>query len=211
MVLGIVLAGAAGLAMVIVILRRRRRLTATTTPQAPATKVDTTPMASAPAPHPTVFICYRREDSADITGRISDRLVQRFGPDSVFKDVESIPLGQDFRTYLHEAVGRCGALLVVIGPRWQGAAAGGKRRLDDPQDHLRIEIESALQRSIPVIPVLVQGATLPHEEDLPEVLRPLVYRQSQPVRPDPDFSPDIQRLIHGIESQCRRAPAHTES
>ena len=107
---------------------------------------------------PNIFISYRREDSADISGRINDRLVERFGKNAVFKDVDSIPIGRDFRRHLQEAVGRCDALLVIIGKQWCDATdEHGKRRLDDPRDHLRIEIETALERGdIPVIPVLVQ-------------------------------------------------------
>jgi hypothetical protein len=150
---------------------------------------------------PSIFISYRREDSADICGRISDRLIERFGRNAVFKDVDSIPIGRDFRTHLQEAVGRCDALLVIIGRQWSEASAHGKRRLDDPRDHLRIEVESALARSIPVIPVLVQGAPMPEEDTLPDSLKPLAFRNSIQVRPDPDFNVDLDRLIKGMEAQ----------
>jgi hypothetical protein len=149
----------------------------------------------------SIFISYRREDSADISGRISDRLVDRFGKNAVFKDVDSIPIGRDFRTHLQEAVGRCDALLAIIGKQWCDASVNGKRRLDDPRDHLRIELESALARNIPVIPVLVQGASMPEEEMLPESLRSLAYRHAIPVRPDPDFNVDLDRLMRGMEAQ----------
>ena len=162
--------------------------------------------AGPPRPRqPSIFISYRREDSADITGRISDRLIQKFGRDAVFKDVESIPLGSDFRKHLKEAVGRCDVLIAVIGRQWTTIQnESGKRRLDDPRDHLRIEVESALERDIPVIPVLVQGAMVPDEETLPESLRPLAYRNAQPVRPDPDFNHDLDRLMSGIETHVSR-------
>jgi hypothetical protein len=152
-----------------------------------------------------VFISYRRDDSADITGRISDRLVERYGKNSVFKDVDSIPIGRDFRTHLQQAVGRCDALLVIIGRGWSDASAHGKRRLDDARDHLRIEIESALERDILVIPVLVQAATMPEAEDLPESIRSLAYRNGVLVRPDPDFNGDLERLMRGIDAQFDNA------
>lgn len=171
--------------------------------------------ASAPPPpppraesrrQPSIFVSYRREDSADITGRISDRLIQKFGRDAVFKDVESIPLGSDFRKHLKDAVGRCDVLIAVIGRQWTTIQnESGRRRLDDPRDHLRIEVESALERDIPVIPVLVQGAVVPDEESLPETLRPLAYRNAQPVRPDPDFNHDLERLTRGIEDHLTGA------
>jgi TIR domain len=152
------------------------------------------------APARSVFVCYRRGDSADITGRICDRLTQRFGNDHVFKDVDSIPLGVDFRKYVGEHVGRCNALLAVIGRQWLKAEGSGARRLDEPLDLVRIEIGSALARGIPVIPVLVGGALMPGEQELPEDIRDLSYRNGIPVRPDPDFHKDIDRLIAGLEA-----------
>lgn len=151
-----------------------------------------------------LFISYRREDSAYISDRINERLTQRFGRQTVFKDVDSIPLGQDFRRHLREAVGGCDVLLAVIGKEWLAAdRQTGARRIDDPRDHLRIEVESALERDIPVIPVLVQGAAVPTEAELPESLRALAYRNAQPVRPDPDFNNDMDRLLRGIEQLLR--------
>jgi hypothetical protein len=153
-----------------------------------------------------LFISYRREDSAYISDRINERLTQRFGRQTVFKDVDSIPLGQDFRKHLREAVGGCDVLLAVIGRDWLSVnPATGARRIDDPRDHLRIEVESALERDIPVIPVLVQGASVPAEAELPESLRPLAYRNAQQVRPDPDFNNDMDRLLRGLEQLLRRS------
>jgi TIR domain len=150
---------------------------------------------------PTViFISYRRQDSGDVTGRIYDRLVQQFGREAIFKDVDSIPLGVDFRGVLDKAVGQCNLLLAVIGRQWLSSQnESGARRLDDARDFVRIEIEAALQRNIPVIPLLVQGAMTPGENDLPPSLQALVYRNAIPIRPDPDFHPDVDRLIKGIE------------
>jgi TIR domain len=148
----------------------------------------------------SIFISYRRQDSGDVTGRIYDRLVQQFGREAIFKDVDSIPLGVDFRGVLDNAVGQCNLLLAVIGRQWlSGQNESGARRLDDPRDFVRIEIESAIRRDIPVIPLLVQGAGMPGENDLPTSLQALVYRNAIPIRPDPDFHHDIDRLIKGIE------------
>jgi hypothetical protein len=157
----------------------------------------TPPVApSAPATSPKFFISYRRDDSADVTGRIYDRLTAAFGEDHVFKDVDSIPLGFDFREHLDRAVSKCDIVLVVIGSHWSGGSADtGRQRLEEPTDLVRIEIESALRRNIPVIPVLVRGATMPHESALPESLRSLVYRNAIAVRSDPDFHTDMNRLI----------------
>lgn len=157
-----------------------------------------TPPAPASSGH--IFISYRRSDSADIAGRIYDRLIGRFGRDPIFKDVDSIPLGYDFKEYLDKKVGECDVLLAIIGDRWLEAAdAEGKIRLEDPADFVRIEIESALQRGIPVIPLLVRGAGMPIEESLPQGLRKLVYRNGIPIRSDPDFHRDMDRLIGSLE------------
>jgi hypothetical protein len=94
-----------------------------------------------------VFISYRREDSADVTGRINERLTQRYGHNVVFQDIDNIPLGVDFRQHLDRALSRCNVLLAVIGDRWiEEENAVGQRRIDDPRDHLRLELETALPR-----------------------------------------------------------------
>jgi formylglycine-generating enzyme required for sulfatase activity len=158
-----------------------------------------------------VFINYRREDSADVTGRISDRLAARFGADNVFKDVDSIPLGTDYRQYLTRAVGGCDVFLAIIGRDWlQIADDAGQRRLDDLGDFVRIEIEAALQRNIAVIPVLVRGAPIPAAKELPPSLRDLAYRNGIAVRADPDFRHDMDRLIGQIE-RLVRPPTLTNS
>ena len=146
-----------------------------------------------------IFISYRRSDSADIAGRIYDRLVDEFGPDLIFKDVDSIPLGADFKKALDERVSECSVLLAIIGDRWADARdETGKKRLDDRADFVRVEIESALKRDIPVIPLLVRGAQMPSEEDLPYSLRRLVFQNGIPIRPDPDFHHDMDRLISAL-------------
>jgi hypothetical protein len=151
-----------------------------------------------------IFISYRRQDSADVTGRLYDRLVQRFGKDQIFKDVDSIPLGVDFREHLGGVVGRCNLVLAVIGDQWAGGGAGGAaRRIDDAKDFVRLELEAALERGIPVIPVLVRGAPLPEEGSLPASLARLSYRHGISVRPDPDFHRDVDRLVAGIEAHLK--------
>ena len=150
---------------------------------------------------PRVFISYRRADSTDVTGRIYDRLKEHFGKSAIFKDVDSIPPGVDFKEHLEKAVGKCKVFLVVIGDRWLEAKDEKRRnRLQDPDDFVRIEIESALKRNIMIIPLLVGGASMPAEVKLPPSLRKLVYRNAVPIRPDPDFHGDIDRLIEAISN-----------
>ena len=146
-----------------------------------------------------IFLSYRRDDSRHVSGRIYDRLVERFGKENVFKDVNTIPLGQDFRPVLEAAVGACGVTLAILGPRWLSIAdEAGRRRLDDPNDFVRMEIEGSLARAIPVIPVLVDGATLPKTADLPPGLQALSFRQATLVRVDPDFHHDMDRLLEAL-------------
>lgn len=152
-----------------------------------------------------VFISYRRGDAGDVVGRIYDRLVERFGRSHVFKDVDSIPLGVDFRKHLSDSVGKCRVFLAVISRGWL-QQSDGERRLDQPNDFVRIEMEAALQRNIPVIPVLVQGAALPDEKDLPPSLRDFAYRNATVVRADPDFHADIARLMDGIAFHLEAPP-----
>ena len=131
--------------------------------------------------------------------------MHRFARDVVFKDVDSIPLGIDFRQHLEGALSQCRVLIAVIGDQWiERGVATGKRRIDDPRDQLRIELEVALSRNIPVIPVLVRKASIPPEEELPSSLKSLAYRNGIQIRPDPDFAGDMDRLIRGIEPHLSR-------
>jgi hypothetical protein len=147
----------------------------------------------------SIYLSYRRQDSALTTGRIYDRLVLRFGRKNVFKDVDNIPAGVDFWGWIDEAVSHSDALLVVIGPDWLHVRdAGGRRRLDDLGDFVRIEIETALRHQIPIIPVLVQGAEMPRMDELPPGLRALGQINALPLRDDPDFARDMARLEQAI-------------
>jgi hypothetical protein len=147
-----------------------------------------------------IFISYRREDSADISGRIYDRLADHFGDAAVFKDVDDIPLGVNFKTCLNDIVKQCAVELVVIGPQWLDVTdRSGRRRLDDPTDFVRIEVEAALRREIPIVPLLAQGASMPGQDHLPPGMAELTYRNGIPIRPDPDFHRDMDRLIRELE------------
>ncbi len=146
-----------------------------------------------------IFISYRREDSADVTGRINDHFFGEFSEEKVFTDVDDIPLGVDFRQHIDQEVSHCSVFIAVIGHNWLNAGnEQGQRRLDNPADFVRIEIESAINREIPVIPVLVGHASMPAEHQLPDSIKQLAFRHAASVRPDPDFRTDIQRLIRGI-------------
>jgi hypothetical protein len=146
-----------------------------------------------------VFISYRRADSAGYSGRVMDRLDRELGRDLVFMDVDAIPLGTNFSKVLHEEVAKCGVLLAVIGPNWLDARdEHGNRRLDNPNDFVRIEVAAALQRSIPVIPILLDGARIPKADELPEDLKELLLRNGMEIR-HASFQDDMNRLIRGLK------------
>jgi len=148
----------------------------------------------------SIFLCYRRADTEDVSGRMYDRLTRKFGRKAVFKDVDNIPLGRDFREHIDKRIRSCKVVIVVIGAKWlQVTDARGARRLDADLDHVRTEIEAALTREIPIIPLLVGGATHPQPDDLPATIRELAYRAGTSVRSDPHFNDDMHQLINHIK------------
>jgi len=151
-----------------------------------------------------LFLSYRRADSAGHTGRLSDALAVRVGADHVFQDVETMTAGVDFVASIAAALDECDAVLAVIGPTWSTAATpDGSLRLHDPDDVVRMELATALRRDIPVVPVLVGGASLPNPEALPEDLRSLVRRQAVSVR-DGSWQRDVDALLTSLASEPRR-------
>jgi TIR domain len=146
-----------------------------------------------------IFLSYRRTDAQHIAGRLFDRLESRFGAGNVFMDVDSIEPGLDYGEVIDKAVGSCDVLLAVIGNGWLGAVDEyDRRRLDDPDDLIVLEIATALNRDIRVIPVLIDGAAPPRRNDLPEVLAPLARRQA--VRLDhASFNAAMTTLLTALE------------
>jgi hypothetical protein len=148
----------------------------------------------------TVFISYRREETAGEARALFNDLVARIGKDLVFMDVDTIALGRDFREVLRENLASCDLMLVLIGKRWVDAKDQSGRRLDDPGDFIRLEIGAALKRNIPVTPVLLQGAHMPAPEQLPEDLKELSFRNAfelSHTRWESDVQEMIKRLALG--------------
>jgi WD40 repeat protein len=146
-----------------------------------------------------VFISYRRQETSGWARLLQDRLATRFGEEQVFMDVDTIGLGVDFAKVITQAVSTCRVLLAVIGPRWLTATdEEGQRRLDDPDDMIRLEIAAALERDILVIPILVEGAVMPRRQELPDTLAGLVRRNALSLRHD-SFRSDVDRLLAAIE------------
>lgn len=146
-----------------------------------------------------IFVSYRRDDSAPTTERIVDWIGDAFGRHAVFQDVLSIPAGTDFRRHIAGAIRRSDAQVVVIGPHWLDARdEDGQRRIDQREDSVRVEIETAFAVGTPIVPLLVDGARMPTEEQLPWGLRELAGINALRVRHNPDFAGDMAEVIATI-------------
>ena len=154
-----------------------------------------------------IFISYRRADSKYVVDRIRDRLIDTYGEEAIFRDLESIPLGQDFSGVLNEATSTCDVMLVVIGPQWVTITDDqGNKRLFEPNDYTRLEVEAGLSnKNILVIPLLVMNAKMPDPTEIPESLAALRFRNAINISPDPYFDTDIKRLVEGINTQIPAA------
>jgi TIR domain len=151
-----------------------------------------------------IFVSYRRQETSHLAGRLYDRLADRFGEGQVFIDVDTIEPGVDFAEEISRAVATCKVLLVLIGPTWLTATdERGRRRLEDPDDIVRVEIETALARDVRVIPILVEGASMPGREDLPGSLAGLARRNALLIRHE-SFRSDAGRLVTAIEGVLAR-------
>ena len=147
-----------------------------------------------------IFISYRRDDTEGEAGRLFDDLTREFGAKSVFMDVAGIRPGVDFVQAIEQNVADCGVLLAIIGPTWATiTGTSGQRRLDDPNDFVVLEIASALKREVPVIPVLVHGARMPSQEQLPESLKSFSHRNSVELS-HARWPSDVQLLIEALNS-----------
>lgn len=152
------------------------------------------------------FLSYRRDDSAGFAGRLADALEHAFGPGSVFRDVDDIRPGEDFIHTIESQLRDVGAVLVMIGPHWLAAGADGQRRLDAKDDFVHLEIQLALASGKPLIPLLVGGARMPAEADLPPALAGLARRQAV-VLSDAHWRSDVERLVASLRALVPNARA----
>jgi hypothetical protein len=162
-------------------------------------------MAAAPG---AVVVSYRRKDTGHAAYRIRERLAGRLGEGSVFMDVDSIRPGEDFVARISQAVGVCQVLLALIGREWTTVADREGRRLDDPDDLVAFEVAMALERGVTVVPVLIDGAEMPDEGDLPMRLKPLVWRNAYQVD-QATFKHSAAALVEEVERLVDRPPANT--
>jgi hypothetical protein len=157
---------------------------------------------------PKIAISYRRSDSSAITGRIFDRLAAHYGKESVFMDIDNIPFGTDFRAQIQAVLRQTEVLIVVIGPQWLGADAGGTVRMSQESDPVRAEVEAAVAGNLPLIPVLVDGAKMPSSAALPASFKEFAFLNAAEVATGRDFHPHLDRLIGAIDRavQARATP-----
>jgi TIR domain len=145
-----------------------------------------------------IMISYRRDDSGVITGRIFDRFVAHYGVESVFRDIDNIPPGADFRDHINTVLNTSEIVIAVVGPKWIGPRSG-QNRLLNPADPVRVEIEAVLHRKVPLIPILVLRAKMPRIDQLPPSLEDFAYRHAVQVDAGQDFDVHMARLIRSID------------
>lgn len=158
-----------------------------------------------------IFISYRHDDTRLMCDRIYAHLATIYGNPTLFRDLDNLAGGEDFREALARGLSASAVMLVIIGPTWLTATnAQGQRRLFAPTDYVRNEIETALEHHIPIIPVLVGGAAPPSTQALPPSITPLAYQQARTVRPDPDFQHDMQVVINDLTRFVPLVPPTTQ-
>jgi hypothetical protein len=156
-----------------------------------------------------IFMSYRREDTGFPAAWLFAELAGHFGRDQVFKDVDSIELGDDFVEVITKAVESCDVLLALIGRQWLTIAdPDGQRRLDKPDDFVRLEIEAALTRNVRVIPILIE-ARMPRVDELPASLAKLARRQALELNPD-RFGLEAQRLLKTLDRTLAESQERSE-
>lgn len=147
---------------------------------------------------PGVFICYRRDDGRHAAGRLYDHLVDKFGEAGVFRDIDTLVAGDEWRAAIVERISQCDAVVVLVGRKWLERGADGRRRLDNPEDPVRFEIITALEHGVKILPAGIDGADMPAAGDLPEPLQDLVRFHALQLT-DSHFRQDAARLVDAID------------
>ncbi len=147
-----------------------------------------------------IVLSYRRDDSLTITSWLYEKLVDRYGKESIFRDIDSIQPTENFRKRIGRALRDCDFVVAIVGPGWRGVGADGHARIQSANDWVRVEIETALQLDIPLLPVLVEGAEMPQPDELPASLREITEINALPVSSDTHrFYDDLGRLFAAID------------
>ncbi len=155
---------------------------------------------------PKISISYRRADSEAMTGRIFDRLIVHYGKEAIFRDIDDIPAGIDFRVHINEVLRSTHILLAIVGPAWLGAISGGNERIQEESDPVRVEVETALRRRVPVIPVLIGPTRMPSADQLPPSLKDFAFRNAVKIDTGQDFDYHMDRLIKAMDGILNLAP-----
>ncbi len=155
---------------------------------------------------PKISISYRRADSEAMTGRIFDRLIVHYGKDAIFRDIDDIPVGTDFRVHINEVLRSTHILLAIVGPAWLGAVPGANERIQEEADPVRVEVETALRRRVPVIPVLIGNTRMPGSDQLPPSLKDFAFRNAVKIDTGQDFDYHMDRLIKAMDGILNQAP-----
>jgi hypothetical protein len=158
-----------------------------------------------------ICISYRRSDSQAMTGRIFDRLCAHYGKDAVFMDIDKIPAGIDFRQYLSNTLLKAQVVLAIVGQKWHGGGRGGTDRIQDENDPVRIEVETALYGGVPIIPVLIGQRKMPTLAQMPAKLKEFIYLNAVTVDPGVDFDHHMQRLFRAIDATLASKVKSAES
>lgn len=157
-----------------------------------------------------IFVSYRRDDSRHAAGRLVDQLIKTYASDQVFIDIDGIDAGANFAKVLTQKLSDTECMLVIIGPQWLTARdPQGNRRLDNPRDFVRMEIETALKRKVRIVPVLIDGALPPAREDLPSSIADLSTHQAIRLSHE-TFGTDVARLVGSIKVKSRRPKEHRQ-
>src|ERR1700726_4528274 len=156
---------------------------------------------------PKIAISYRRADSEAMTGRIFDRLIAHYGKEAIFRDIDDIPPGIDFRVHINQTLLKTNILLAIVGPQWLGAASDGSAdRIQEESDPVRVEVETALRRRVPLIPVLIGATKMPSSDLLPPSLKDFAFRNAVRVDTGQDFDYHMDRLIRSMDAILEQAP-----
>lgn len=150
----------------------------------------------------TIVISYRRDNSKWIADRIFDRFESHYGKGNIFMDIDSIPFGLDFRDHIRETLDRCEVMIALVGPNWIGRDPTGAHILNET-DWVRIEVEAALKKKIPVIPVLIDGSRMPKPDELPDSLKNFVFRQAAGVDRE-HFHSQMDKVIASIDQHLSK-------
>jgi WD40 repeat protein len=148
---------------------------------------------------PKITISYRRADSEAMTGRIFDRLIARYGKEAIFRDIDDIPAGIDFRQHINETLLKTGVLLAIVGPKWLGSSRGVER-INGESDPVRVEVETALRRRLPIIPVLIGNTRMPGSDQLPPSLKDFAFRNAVKIDTGRDFDHHMDHLVKSIDT-----------